>query len=76
MKLGITKIVKIPKERFSPDGYSIMQNGGIFNDIRHYHLRIFPRYQEDGFRWDFSNVEYTVSSDIAKELIELLTKQN
>jgi diadenosine tetraphosphate (Ap4A) HIT family hydrolase len=70
------KIVRVLKERYSPDGYSIMQNGGIFNDIGHYHLHIFPRYQGDGFGWDFSNTKHIVSNDIAKELKELLTKQN
>lgn len=33
------------------DGYSMMQNGGIFNDIGHYHLHVFPRYEGDGFGW-------------------------
>jgi len=39
------------KERYSPDGISMMQNGGLFNDVNHYHMHIFPRYKNDGFGW-------------------------
>ncbi|MBE5933885.1 MAG: HIT domain-containing protein, partial [Lachnospiraceae bacterium] len=35
------RIVSALKEIYRPDGYSIMQNGGAFNDIGHYHLHIF-----------------------------------
>lgn len=45
------KIVKNMKIRYKPDGYSIMQNGGQFNDIGHFHMHIFPRYKNDGFGW-------------------------
>jgi diadenosine tetraphosphate (Ap4A) HIT family hydrolase len=39
------KIVAALKAVYRPDGYSIMQNGGKFNDVGHYHLHIFPRYK-------------------------------
>ena len=42
------KIVAALKEIYHPDGYSIMQNGGEFNDVGHYHMQIFPRYTGDG----------------------------
>lgn len=45
------KIVKTIKKIYNCDGYTIMQNGGMFNDIGHYHLHIFPRYKSDGFGW-------------------------
>ena len=35
------KIVSVLKEIYRPNGYSIMQNGGEFNDVGHYHLHIF-----------------------------------
>ncbi|WP_435163829.1 HIT family protein [Paenibacillus glycanilyticus] len=39
------------KEVFRPDGISICQNGGIFNDLTHYHMHLIPRYKGDGFFW-------------------------
>lgn len=47
------KIVSSLKEKYRPDGYTVMQNGGKFNDVGHYHLHIFPRYEGDGFGWTY-----------------------
>ena len=69
------KIVKVIKEKYSPDGYSIMQNGGEFNDIGHYHMHVFPRYEGDGFGWTFSDKKHDFSQGIAKELKEMLDKE-
>ncbi len=48
---GAKEIVKALKKVYALDGYSIMQNGGEFNDIGHFHLHIFLRYKGDGFSW-------------------------
>lgn len=68
------KILKALKEIYRPDGYSIMQDGGAFNDIGHYHLHIFPRYVDDGFSWNFSNEEKAVNSEIAERIRKQLNK--
>lgn len=62
------RIVSALKKVYSPDGYSIMQNGGEFNDIGHYHLHIFPRYQNDGFGWTDSGKTIKVNREIASKL--------
>lgn len=63
------KIVAALKEIYHPDGYSIMQNGGEFNDVGHYHMHIFPRYIEDGFGWSYgSEEEKTVNAEIAERI--------
>jgi histidine triad (HIT) family protein len=45
------KLSKTLKEIYKPDGITIIQNGGKFNDLRHYHMHVFPRYESDGFAW-------------------------
>jgi histidine triad (HIT) family protein len=45
------KISKALKELCNPDGISICQNGGVFNDLTHYHMHIIPRFKGDGFSW-------------------------
>lgn len=56
----ISKIlVKVLKEKYNCDGYSIMQNGGAFNDVGHYHMHVFQRNKGDGFEWHFKDVEYS-----------------
>lgn len=42
------KTTRSLKRLFKPGGYSIIQNGGYFNDIGHYHMHVFPRYKNDG----------------------------
>ena len=49
------KIVNVLKKIYKLVGYSIMQNGGIFNDVGHYHMHIFPRYYNDGFGLKYSS---------------------
>ncbi len=47
--------VRLLKEKLGPKGYSIMQNGGTFNDIGHFHLHVFPRFNETEFGWTYSD---------------------
>lgn len=44
-------LAKVLKAHFQPDGITIIQNGGAFNDLAHYHMHVFPRYEQDGFAW-------------------------
>lgn len=58
------KLVASIKKIYNPDGYSIMQNGGKFNDVGHYHMHIFPRYDNDGFGWTESGKEQSADADV------------
>lgn len=62
------KILVAIKKVYNPDGYSIMQNGGEFNDVGHYHLHIFPRYKGDGFGWKYGCEEKNVTMEIAEAI--------
>ena len=62
------KIVAALKEIYMPNGYSIMQNGGEFNDIGHYHLHIFPRYTADGFGWTYGNKKAKVNAEKSERI--------
>ncbi len=64
------KILIAIKKIYNPDGYSIMQNGGKFNDIGHYHMHLFPRYIKDDFSWIVSDKNYNVNEIIAKKIKE------
>lgn len=66
-------ITKVIKSVYKPSGYSIMQNGGEFNDIGHYHLHIFPRYHNDGFGWETLEKHCDASTKVAEKIkIEML----
>lgn len=66
------KILIAIKKLYKPDGYSIMQNGGQFNDIGHYHMHIFPRYIMDGFGWTDSGKKQDSSDRVAAKIRENL----
>ena len=68
------KIVAVLKEIYKPDGYSIMQNGGEFNDVGHYHLHIFPRYKGDGFGWTYGEDAKAVNTEIAGRIRDGIEK--
>ncbi|MNO24343.1 AP-4-A phosphorylase [compost metagenome] len=39
------------KGLFEPDGIRVCQDGGVFNDLTHYHMHLIPRYEGDGISW-------------------------
>ncbi|MFB9328380.1 HIT family protein [Paenibacillus aurantiacus] len=45
------RLSTVLKRAFHPDGITICQNGGRFNDLGHYHMHLIPRYVGDGFSW-------------------------
>ena len=61
--------VKVLKEIFHPPGYSIMQNGGAFNDTGQFHLHVFPRFDEATFSW-------TYTDEVPNEATQYRTLQN
>ncbi|QDF26112.1 HIT family protein [Bacillus tropicus] len=42
-------ITKAIKALYKPDGVTVCQNGGVFNELTHYHMHVVPRYKERSF---------------------------
>ena len=62
------KIVVALKDIYANEGYSIMQNGGKFCDYGHAHFHVFPRYEDDGFGWNYPEGESEYSEKVAEKL--------
>ena len=62
------RLVAALKRTYNPDGYSIMQNGGCFNDIGHYHLHLFPRNKNDGFGWRSAEIQIRPDDETAQKI--------
>ena len=60
-KASVT-ISRLLKQLYKPDGITICQNGGVFNDLTHYHAHVIPRYQNDGFSWSEPLWEHQAST--------------
>lgn len=37
--------------QFNPDGITLVQTSGIFDELQHFHLHVVPRWSTDGFWW-------------------------
>ena len=57
--------------KFSPDGISFIQNNGKFNDLGHYHLHVFPRFDCDKFGWRSSQLGIQNINDLRQSLAGL-----
>lgn len=68
-----TKMSKLLKKVFKPDGITICQNGGIFNDLTHYHMHLMPRYIGDGFSWSEPKDEFKTDKTLG-EIKSILTE--
>lgn len=55
MMAGAQAYVSLLKEIYRPKGYSIMQNGGDFNDTGQFHLHVFPRNNTEEFGWTYGS---------------------
>lgn len=64
-------MAKALKQATGCEGMNILQNNGEVagQTVRHFHLHLIPRYQEDGFTLPWKTKEYT-----EKELEELAAK--
>jgi len=62
------RLIAALKKAYRPDGYGVMQNGGRFNDVGHYHLHIFPRYENDGFGWKYDGAVHPCDASVAEKI--------
>lgn len=73
--------VSLLKEAYQPKGYSMMQNGGEFNDVGHFHLHVFPRFSKEEFGWTYAEevesaaTEYGVLKELFKADLMLAMKK-
>ncbi|TYO68901.1 HIT family protein [Rossellomorea marisflavi] len=64
---------KVVKAAFNPDGITIIQNGGGFNDLDHYHMHVIPRFEGQDFAEFFSEEgEPAQEEDLAQAAQKLI----
>jgi histidine triad (HIT) family protein len=64
------KISKMLKHLFKPDGITICQNGGTFNELKHFHMYVIPRYESQPF---YTN-EWSGNTELREKLAETKAK--
>lgn len=70
-------ITKAIQSVYEPDGITICQNGGIFNELTHYHVHVVPRNKERSFAEFYTvqpeekkNHNFEETKNLLKEAIE------
>ncbi|SFC56551.1 HIT family protein [Bacillus sp. UNCCL81] len=69
-------ISKALKKLFQPDGITICQNGGKFNDLTHYHMHVIPRFEGEPFYYEEQkgnikeNATFIETKNRLKDMIE------
>ncbi|MEH7197814.1 HIT family protein [Priestia megaterium] len=58
-------MTKAVKTLFVPDGVTLSQNGGMFNELTHFHMHIVPRYQEECFGDFYTQIPQFAEKDDA-----------
>lgn len=74
MRVSVT-MSQLLKRAFRPDGITICQNGGVFNDLGHYHMHVIPRYEGDGFAWSEPKEDFLSGrplSEVKEKLVRAL----
>ena len=46
--------VRLLKQHFSPDGYSLSHSGGAFRADTPAEIHLFPRYEGESFKWTYA----------------------
>lgn len=59
-------VSKAIQDLYKPDGITICQNGGVFNELGHFHLHVIPRYEGDGFTWSEPVFEHRAGERLAE----------
>ncbi|WP_059106052.1 HIT family protein [Shouchella shacheensis] len=70
-------ISKAIKRLFNPDGITICQNGGVFNELTHYHMHVVPRYKNQSFATFYSDEDVYIEEEdkllnIKRKLVEAI----
>ncbi len=49
-------VVNLINKKFKPNGFKLVQNNGVLQDIKHYHLHVIPNYSDKQKNIDVKSV--------------------
>ena len=64
------KIYPLLKEKLNCEGLTLSQNNEYGQEVRHYHLHLVPRYQEDGLEFHYNQDIISSLDEVYEQLIE------
>lgn len=73
---AVTSLSHALNKLYKPDGITICQNGGAFNDLTHFHMHVIPRFHHDGFTWSDPLHEHGAANRLAATRTKLAEALN
>ena len=58
----VKKVNDILKEKLDCEGLTLIQNNGLGQDVKHYHLHLIPRYPHDDIKY-LSNEKQLINTE-------------
>lgn len=67
--LGVEKkIYNLLKEKLNIEGLTIVQNNDFGQEVKHYHVHLIPRYQNDNWNIQFNQTSLKSTEEIYKTI--------
>ena len=64
------KINDIFKEKLDCEGFTLIQNNGLGQDVKHYHLHLIPRYPHDDVKYLSNEKQLVDVEDVYNQLTQ------
>ena len=64
------KLKKLLEEKLNIEGLTIVQNNGLGQEVKHYHVHLIPRYKDDNWKTIYNKDILKDIEETIKEIIE------
>ena len=64
------EIAVLLKERLNYDGISLCENNGLGQEVKHYHVHLIPRYEDDNWNINFNQESLKDTDEVYQEIMK------
>ena len=64
------KIYDLLKEKLNIKGLTIVQNNELGQEVKHYHVHLIPRYEDDNWKMNFNQESLKDTDEIYPEIMK------
>lgn len=64
------KIYDLLKEKLNIKGLTIVQNNELGQEVKHYHVHLIPRYEDDNWKMNFNQESLKNTDEIYQEIMK------
>lgn len=64
----VKKVNDILKEKLDCEGLTLIQNNGLGQDVKHYHLHLIPRYPHDDIKYLSNEKQLIETEDVFNQI--------